>query len=154
MIGAAFAGFRKKEMTFGSNVFVGGTPSFSYGYMPIVNAFDNNPSTYTQNYNSTPFWIVYDFGNGISRCVTKYSIENSNQGAAYSPSDWLFQGGNDHTLNTWTTIESRSGISWSGTNVIKEFTCTNSTAYELYRFYFTAPNGPICIAELKAYVLS
>src|SRR5690606_33459514 len=45
--------------------------------------------------------------------------------------------------------DSQSGITWSSEYQKKEFEFSNSLSYRYYMWTFSAPNGPICIAEFE-----
>jgi subtilisin-like proprotein convertase family protein len=66
--------------------------------------------------------------------LNAYSLQPLVSGAG--PSGWQFQGSNDNS--TWTTLDTESGIVWSGTTT-QQFAFDNTTSYLYYRIVFTAP---------------
>lgn len=76
--------------------------------------------------------------NDNARTLTGYSITVSYQ-ASQAPSDWRFQGSNDGT--TWTTLDTRAGITGWTPGVARHYTFANTAAYQHYRFDISAGNG-------------
>jgi len=69
-----------------------------------------------------------------------------------SPKDWQLQGSNDGT--NWTTLDTRSNISWSYEET-KSFTLSSSVSYYYYRLYVTNMVEPVStnlfISEISFY---
>lgn len=130
------------------------------GFQEIAKAFDNDLSTYAQNWNMVPCWMGYDLGAGNKKPINKYSIITNNFELNYSPTAWIFQGTNDiisdvnnvaDIMNaTWISLDTQLGITWSFLNEQKDFIISNENFYRYYRWFFTSPNI-IAIAELRGY---
>jgi hypothetical protein len=134
-------------MAYGLDFLTGGTATSSGGYQTPDKGFDDNTATYYQNLNSVPCWVKYDLGSGVAKIGEKYTITLSSYGSQYCPSAWVLEGSNNDS--DWTQLDSRSGITWSSAYEKKEFEFSNATAYRYYKWTFSAPNGPICIAEFE-----
>lgn len=128
-----------------ANMLVGGSSSVSQGYYPASYGFDGNTATIIQ-WNATPWSAAYQLSS--AKGMASYSIQLSNYGATYCPSQWNVYGTNNGT--DWTLIDSRSGISWSTAYQIKSFDTQIRSAFGTFRWEFILPNGPICISEIKA----
>ncbi len=147
-------------LTYGSNIFTGGTPYADQSYAPSSAAlcFDNRWATDDAAWQTNGnFWngytsgiLKYDLGAGITKIVAKYTINCGYVVGQYNPTAWTFEGSNNDS--DWTTLDTRSGISWASYEV-KSFTFSNSTAYRYYRFYFTAVDGAssCIIYELQSF---
>ncbi|NLL27363.1 MAG: hypothetical protein GX259_01060, partial [Bacteroidales bacterium] len=109
-----------------------------------------------------PEWIMYDFGEGNEKKITKYGMRAkafSTGDDLYScPKDWTFEASNDG-LN-WTVLGTVVGhTAWNIGNSsdktppkLYEFTITNNQAYRYYRIVITANrnNGPyVSIGEIE-----
>jgi hypothetical protein len=129
------------------DVCVDGTPSHDGGYQAVDKGFDDNPSTYCQNWNSVPYYIKYDFGEGITKIPVKYTIMNSVYGPSYIPTAWTFEGSNDNS--EWTELDAQTDISWSGQYEKKTFTFANEIGFRYIRWWFTGQSVAICIGELE-----
>lgn len=137
-------------MEYGIDFCTGGTATSDGGFQTPDKGFDDNNATYYQNGNSTPCWCKYDLGAGVTKIARKYTITLSQFGSTYCPSAWIFQGSTDNT--NWTTLDSQSGITWSSAYQKKEFEFSNSLGHRYFMWTFSAPNGPICIAEFEVMV--
>ncbi|MBL0386075.1 hypothetical protein JJB07_05355 [Tumebacillus sp. ITR2] len=89
--------------------------------------------------HSTKGYLGYQFPS--PKKVAKYVIYAGNPSTtlAILPKTWTFEGTNDNGT-TWNVLDSRSGITWSATD-IKSFTFNNTTAYIKYRINVTANGG-------------
>ena len=94
--------------------------------------------------SSNPFWVIYDFGEGVQRIVTRYRVYFGCTGGQYvkrAPKDFTLEGSNDK--GTWTTLHTRTGENWGSTWTDKAvqgktYTCSSTGAYRYYRFKCTA----------------
>jgi len=95
----------------GGDVCSGGTASTTTGYNAGTPAlvFNNNFSDYIQ-YTAGNANIRYDFGNGNEKDIVQYTL--SSTVTVSGPSSWIFRWSDNGS--DWTTVDSRSGISWSG----------------------------------------
>ena len=134
-------------MEYGTDFCTGGTATSSGGYQTPDKGFDNNNATYYQNQNGAPCWCKYALASGVAKIGRKYTITLSSFGSQYCPSAWIFQGSKDNS--NWTTLDSQSGITWTSAYQKKEFEFINIESYNYYMWTFSAPNGPICIAEFE-----
>ncbi len=71
---------------------------------------------------SAPSWLQYDFGGGVAKKITRYTLTNA-EGYGYNrsraPKDWTFEGSNDGT--SWTVLQTQSGVSWDCDTCTKPF---------------------------------
>jgi hypothetical protein len=122
------------------NVATGGTATASAEGTGPENAFDHNIWTrwFNQDKGSTG-WVQYDFGSGIPKTITRYSVGSAIDVPERDPRDWEFQGSNDGT--TWTTLDTQSGQTFSTRFEMKTYPVARPTAYRYYRLNITANNG-------------
>jgi hypothetical protein len=122
-------------------------PEINYGSGPIPvefawNAFDGAASNWAviAGEQDAP-WLQYQFDNPV--VVVAYTIDQSQQGYANNdfPRDWEFQGSNNGA--DWTTLDSRTGVAWGSdlSDLTKNFTFSNTTAYSYYRIVISMVKG-------------
>lgn len=114
------------------------------GWRVFDNVGTRAGGTWFTNTGVTTAWVRYDYGSGVSKVVSHYSIRpiSSNPATddgAGSPKTWNLEGSNDgtnftvlHTVTnapTWVASEERV------------YTTTNVTAYRYYRLNVTAAQG-------------
>jgi hypothetical protein len=102
-------------------------------------AFNKNTADYWYIYTAAkPHYLGYDFGVGVTKKITKYTILPYS-GSAYLPIDFKFQGSNNGA--DWTDLDTQVGLTtgWE-TDVRRPFTFSNTTAYRYYRLYITKCN--------------
>ena len=124
------------------NICIGGTPSASSEYSasyPALKAFDGNASSFwCSKATGLPQWIQYDLGEGLSRIVLEYTL--TARLTSYNPANsFVFAGSNNGT--DWTTIDTQTGLSWSGGEKKRFNDFTNSTLYRYHRITVTASSG-------------
>ncbi len=143
-----------------TNPLGGITMSGSNEYQPARYAADRTANTGWSSYNGTagypinnPQWLKVDFGSGNTKTVRSYSIRNYYGDTGYAPTNFQLQGTNDTTNTTWTTLDTRSGLSWLFPGDTKYFTVASPASYRYYRVYITATsnNHEAIIAELGLY---
>jgi len=124
------------------NICIGGTPSASSEYSasyPALKAFDGNASSFwCSSTAGLPQWIQYDLGEGLAKRVVEYTI--TARSISYNPANnFTFAGSNNGT--DWTTIDTQTGLTWSGgqKRVFNSF--VNPAAYRFYRITVTASSG-------------
>lgn len=101
-------------------------------------AFDGLTSTKWFNANSgNTGWLRYYFG--APKTVIGYSLGSANDVPGRDPKNWQFQG--SHDGNTWTTLDTQSGQTFSNRFQIIQYPINNTAAYEFYRLNITANNG-------------
>jgi hypothetical protein len=102
---------------------------------------------------TTPAYLAIKLPDVI--VLKQYSIQ-SRDGCCTDqvPSKWDLQGSSDKGT-TWTTIDSRSGVTTWSLVETKTFDVTNTTAYQTYRIlvYRSSGSNYIHIGELKLYGL-
>ncbi|WP_050516095.1 discoidin domain-containing protein [Dickeya chrysanthemi] len=102
-------------------------------------AFDGASGTFWNAASGAalPQWISVSFSTQTP--ISGYSLTAIYDGK-YSPSAWQLQGSNDG--NTWTTIESKSGETFTA-NQEKIYSLTATAIYQSYRLYITASPGGV-----------
>ena len=137
----------------GGDLCTGGTPSASATQtgQTAAEAFDNNFTTSKWIAPATTAWIQYQFGGGNAYVVTRYTLTSGNDIPGRDPKNWQFQGSNDGT--TWTTVDTRTGITFASRLLTQSFTFTNTTAYKYYRVNITLNNGDAktCLEEVEMF---
>lgn len=78
---------------------------------------------------SFPHWLKYDFGSGQDKTIVEYTIQAHNDGAYLNqmPSDWEFQYSDNDS--SWTTVDTRTGISSWSVSEVKTFTFSTLYLY-------------------------
>lgn len=125
----------------------GGTPSGSSDNSSwtaneaIDKAFDEDVNTkwFSGSGSGSSGWIRYDFGPGAKWVVTRYDLTSANDVPARDPRDWQFQGSNDGI--NWTTLDTRTGQSWTSRYQTRQFAAATPGAYQIYRLNIIANNG-------------
>ena len=114
----------------------------TYSSYTADRAFDGNWSDDAGRWlaltSSNPMYLVYKFNVATKVNMLRLRIPGNNSYDKRSPKAWTFSGSNDGS--TWTTLDTRSGVSWSASEV-KTVSFSNDTAYEYYRFSCTAIVG-------------
>lgn len=88
---------------------------------------------WVSNGGDLPTWHKTRFGTPL--ICTSYAFTGSDYRGQRSPKNFTLSGSNDDS--SWTTLDTRTGISWS-ISERKTFTFSNSTAYAYYRIDVTA----------------
>nr|WSZ97371.1 fibronectin type III domain-containing protein [Streptomyces sp. NBC_00857] len=99
-------------------------------------AVDNTLYTKYLTYDTTT-WLQY--AAAARSTVTGYTLTSANDSVARDPKNWTLQGSSDGTA--WTTLDSRTGETFSARFQKKAYTFTNSTAYRYFRLNITANAG-------------
>jgi glucose/arabinose dehydrogenase len=91
-------------------------------------------------------WVVAKLGAPV--VVSRYALTSANDFEGRDPRNWELQGSADG--QNWTTLDTRTGETFAQRFQTKQYTFTNSTAYQYYRLNITANNGDplIQLAEL------
>lgn len=96
-------------------------------------------------------WWKIDFGSSTS--VGSYTITSRTDTAANQPTAWTLQGSATGSFSgEQTTVDTQSGITWSGgAGEAKTFTLSGSANYRYYRLAFSAVNGggAIVLSEIR-----
>ncbi len=116
-------------------------------------AFDGNAATYWQNNTSmSPDYLQIDLGAGNATTVASYQVQASSGAAPQAPRDFNLQGSNDGS--GFTTVDSRTGQSFTGGET-KTFTLgAVSAAYRYWRLQVTANSASsanFIVASFQAY---
>ena len=116
-------------------------------------AFDDTTSTKWLTSGSTG-WIQYDFAGTTAYAINEYHISSANDAVTYpgrNPKNWTLQGSNNGT--SWTTVDTRTNISFTANYQELTFSFTNTTAYQMYRLNITANNGgtEIQLSEIEMF---
>lgn len=114
-----------------------------------AHGLDGKLGTRWQSAAPAPGWLQFDAGQNNSHVVTGYHLTSADL-AARDPSAWQLQGSNNGI--SWTTLDTRSGQSFSARRETKSFTFANTAAYRYHRLNVTATAGggsnAIALAEL------
>jgi alpha-L-fucosidase 2 len=103
-------------------------------------AFDGSTVTKWYNSNIAPTgWLRFQYGGGAAWALSRYSLTSANDVLQRDPRDWQFQGSNDGA--NWTTLDTRSGETFSSRFQTKTYTFANTTAYRHYRLNITGNAG-------------
>ena len=97
-------------------------------------AFDNSDTTKWLDLsplNNRASWIQYQYASGKKSVVTEYTITSANDSSERDPKNWNLLGSNDGG-STWTTIDSRTGQTFSARFQKRSFSAANATAYNIY----------------------
>ncbi|SDK29363.1 GH92 family glycosyl hydrolase [Streptomyces indicus] len=106
------------------------------------NLVDLEPSSKWLAFASTG-WVEFDLDAPVK--VMTYALTSANDHAERDPKDWKLQGSADG--KEWTTLDTRTGETFSERFQTKKYDFENSTAYAHYRIEFTA-NGSGDILQL------
>lgn len=110
--------------------------SSSHVATPVANAIDGNTSTAWAT-NSTPTgWIRLDMG--ASTQIASYKIGRENGAPARTPTAWTFEGTDDGTFASWTTLDTKSGQTWTTAGEFRNYTLPTHPTYRYYRLNITA----------------
>jgi hypothetical protein len=117
--------------------------TYNSGYLP-ANAIDGNINTFWSTFLSPAnTWLQYDYA--AAKNIVEYAI--SMQGSAGSkPTAFQLQYWNT-TTSAWVTVDSRTGITWPGTDATQVFSVGSGSASDLVFaagdvFSLTAPATP------------
>jgi hypothetical protein len=135
------------------NIAFGGTATASDEGTGPQEAFDTNIRTRWFNHDKgAAGWLQYDFGPGVARIITRYSVASAMDVPSRDPKDWQLQGSKDGA--SWTTLDTQSGHSFIDRLQMKSFPISKPGAYRYYRLNITANNGAkgTHVAELGLYI--
>ncbi len=140
--------------TYGSNVFVDGTPSVSSSYSNFYDAskgVDGDMSTrWSSGSNTLPEYFKYDLGPGLTKKINKISIWPYYDGQGGEIQDFTIQGSNNDS--SYDIIY--TGLIVTGSNNEQDFVFANSNAYRYYKMEITTnyrTDGFAGFWEIKAY---
>ncbi|WP_220039835.1 GH92 family glycosyl hydrolase [Nonomuraea aridisoli] len=101
-----------------------------------ANLKDADPSTKWLAFERTG-WVTYRLVEPA--VVVKYSLTSANDAPGRDPRDFTLQGSNDGS--TWTDLDRRTGVTFSGRFAGNTYAFGNTTAYGYYRLNITANSG-------------
>jgi glucose/arabinose dehydrogenase/type 1 glutamine amidotransferase len=126
-----------------------------------ISASDDNPPNETKEKlfdgsNDTK-WLAHATTGWIQgklekpTAIAHYALTSANDSDGRDPKDWTLQGSQDG--KTWTDLDKRTGESFPQRFQTKEYTFTNSTAYQYYKLDITKNGGEplIQLAELRLF---
>ena len=110
------------------------------------NLVDGSPDSKWLDFNPTS-WVELELAEPVN--VVRYALTSANDAPARDPRDWTLQGSSDGI--TWTTLDTRSGESFSERFQTKTYDFAGSTAYKFFRLDITANHGAtiVQLAELQ-----
>ncbi|MBN1410181.1 MAG: carbohydrate-binding protein [Spirochaetales bacterium] len=121
---------------------LGGTVSAQYSDSPsgedITKLTDNNVNTKYLTFHASG-WV--QFTQDASSVATRYTITSANDAAERDPYSWTLQGSTNGS--TWATLDTRSGEDFPNRFQTREFTFTNTAAYNYYRLSMNNNSGTI-----------
>lgn len=118
-------------------------------------AFNKNQSAgnvWTSTSAALPHWCQYDFGAGITKRITNYTIWGGGTSLNEDPKDFKLQGSNNGS--TWTDVDTRTGQASAGDYQPRSFTCNGTVGdYRYYRLYVTANTSTnyVSLGEFSLY---
>ena len=124
-------------------------------WQPQVSVYNTSTGAYigSQSLGGTlGEWLKLQLSLGIY--LTSYSIQ-SRSDVIIAPKSWIIYGSNDGT--TWSSVDSRSGITFALGETKIFTTTTSSVAYSYFAVVITATNGTFgstCISEWTLYGFS
>ncbi|WP_050697167.1 GH92 family glycosyl hydrolase [Anaeromassilibacillus senegalensis] len=99
--------------------------------------FDSNPSTkYLCNdgaSESGPVWVSFRLKE--AKAIKTYAMVSANDAEGRDPENWTLSGSNDG--ETWTALDSQTGVRFSKRYETKTFELDNDTAYQYYKISIT-----------------
>lgn len=155
-IGILLIPFISHGATYGSNFLTGGTCTASAYYSEDYNcskAFDTNLATRWDSNATTPANLRYDLGSGITKKLSKWSINKKYDVTAVLGKNINILGSNDDS--TWTSIGTSTLANTASDKDIIEFELTTSSinSYRYYKFNFLDSWGGTTASawEISAY---
>jgi hypothetical protein len=106
-------------------------------------AFDQNAGTKWLDFSSTS-WIQY--ASTKTYRVTSYALTSANDEPARDPKDWALLGSNDGV--NWTTLDTRTGETFSARFQTKTYTVSSNAAYSSFRLRIDASLYDVGIIQL------
>ena len=103
-------------------------------------AFDGAVTTKWYNNNRPlPWWLQYQFAEGVARTVVQYSLTSANDAPQRDPKDWEFQASNNGV--NWFTLDTRREEAFAARQQTKTYWVSNQTAYPTYRLHILKQAG-------------
>jgi len=105
--------------------------------------FDWNTATKWFAPSVSAAWVRFNYGPGAAQTVVGYVLTSANDTPTRDPKNWQFQGSNDGS--SWTTLDTRTGETFSARFQAKGYTFSNATAYQYYRLNVTLNSGATAV---------
>lgn len=105
-------------------------------------AFDNLKNLVYWSSTGTTGWLAYEFSTPkiIKKYTMNWALDTNNAYTSQCPKNWTFEAWNG---TQWVVLDTRTNqINWDY-NVKREYTFSNSTAYNKYRINVSANNGSL-----------
>lgn len=123
------------------------TASTTYAGYNAYAAFDDLSTRANSWFTSSPNttgWVQYDFGSGVTKTITHYSItalatDPATGDAAHAPNTWTFEGSNNGS--SWTTLDTQTNAPGWATGEKRIYATSNTTAYRYYRVNVSVNQG-------------
>ena len=116
-------------------------------------AFDDDKNTHWVSNSAPPWWIIYEFANGVDHAVEQYGIVSSGHpDGSRDPKDWRLEGSSDGI--DWKVLDERKGQTFTGRRKLQVYIIERPTPYRYYRLFVTANGGAknlLHIAEIGLY---
>ena len=103
--------------------------------------FDNQRDSKWLDMSPQGSWVQYTYAAGIAGRLTGYTLTSANDAPERDPADWQLQGSNDGGA-TWTTVDTRTGITFGERFQKLSFTVTGTPTYKAYRLNITKVSNP------------
>jgi len=118
-------------------------------------AFDGDVNTKWLDFSPAGSWIQYKYADDATATVYSYAITSANDAPERDPMDWNLLGSNDEG-ETWDTLDSRVGETFSSRFETRSFSVTGTGAYNIYRLeitavYNVATANSVQIAEIELF---
>ena len=122
------------------------TDSAHYSSYVAARAFDGivdvNANRYIVQLSKLPYWVCYQFKNGLVPRICGYSITMPTVGVddiRRAPFNFTFEGSNDGT--NWTVLDTETGITKWTRGVPRYFSCDDTTGYAYFRLNVSEVDG-------------
>ncbi|WP_192457758.1 PKD domain-containing protein [Musicola keenii] len=114
-------------------------------------AFDGSADTKWQGSGQSG-WLQYRYADHAATAITHYTLTSASSAAARDPLDWALLGSNDG--KTWTTLDTRSGQTFSSRSMARSFSITSPGSYAYYRLRVDANHGDTAATHLGELTLT
>ncbi len=100
-------------------------------------AFDGDINTKWLDFSPGGSWIQYKYADDATAALSQYAITSANDKPERDPMDWNLLGSNDDG-DTWDTLDSRTGETFSNRFETRRFSVDSPGAYNIYRLEILA----------------
>lgn len=113
------------------------------------NVFDGNAFS-KWFVNQPSVWIQYQFSGNQAYAINHYTIRAANDYPERDPRSWTLKGSNDGV--NWTPLDTRDSQDFTYRYQIRDYTFSNSTPYNYYRFDIENHSGQsLQLAEIELF---